>query len=258
MWFGLPRAFVPEVKSSTKSAAVNLSDAPRELRELGFAIVAASSVAETFPVAAGASLPWLHSWDQLPPDPHLADGGKYRFRRHASFIQTIAPPALSDVPYRPHWQPKAYNKLHGGIHRTFAPIEREVAGDPSFRALISRFGHLFAAIAATPKWFVEAHQFRIDASQGEGRPTPEGAHRDGVDFVALVLIERGDIAGGATTIHSDDGATLAEVTLAQPWTAMLLDDQRVIHATTPIKPAGPRPHRDTLVLTYRRDGFLEP
>ncbi len=246
------------MKSSTKSAAVNLSDAPRELRELGFAIVAASSVAETLPVAAGASLPWLHSWDHLPPDPHLADGGKYRFRRHASFIQMIAPPALLDVPYRPHWQPKAYNKLHGGIHRAFAPIEREVASDPSFRALISRFGHLFAAIAATPKWFVEAHQFRIDASQGEGRPTPEGAHRDGVDFVALVLIERGDIAGGATTIHSDDGTTLAEVTLAQPWTAMLLDDQRVIHATTPIQPAGPRPHRDTLVLTYRRDGFLEP
>jgi hypothetical protein len=246
------------VNPSTQSAAVSLNNAPRELRGRGFAIVVASSVAETLPTADAASAPWLRSWDELPADPHLADGGKYRFRRHASFIQTIAPPALSDVPYRPHWQPKAFNKLHGGIHRDFSPIEPEVAADPSFRALISRFGHVFAEISATPKWFVEAHQFRIDASHGEGRPTPEGAHRDGVDFVALVLLERGDIAGGATTIHADDGTTLADITLAQPWTAMLLDDRRVIHATTPIQPVGPRPHRDTLVLTYRRDGFLEP
>jgi hypothetical protein len=239
-------------------SAVSLSEASRELRELGYAIVAPSSVVETLPAADAATVPWLHSWDHLPTDPHLADGGKYRFRRHASFIQTMTPPALSDVPYRPHWQPKAFNKLHGGIHRDFSPIDPEVAADPSFRALISRFGHVFAEISPTPKWFVEAHQFRIDASHGEGRPTPEGAHRDGVDFVALILIERGDIDGGATTIQADDGTTLADITLAQPWTAMLLDDRRVIHATTPIRPAGARPHRDSLVLTYRRDGFLEP
>jgi hypothetical protein len=27
---------------------------------------------------------------------------------------------------------------------------------------------------------IEAHQFRIDTAEGIGRPTPEGAHRDGV------------------------------------------------------------------------------
>ena len=238
--------------------AVSLGDASRELRERGFAIVSASSVASAILGREARNVSWLRSWDRLPADPHLADGGKYRFRRHASFVQSFSPPALSDVPYRPHWQPKAFNKLHGGIHREFSPIEAGVAGDPAFRALIMQFGDVFAGVSAPAQWFIEAHQFRIDASEGEGRPTPEGAHRDGVDFVALVLIERGDIAGGATTIHSDDGGTLADVTLAAPWTTMLLDDQRVIHATTPIKPVGLRPHRDTLVLTYRRDGFLEP
>lgn len=233
---------------------VSLGDAPRELRERGFAFVHADSVTAALPSTPG----WVASWRHLPPDPHLADGGKYRFRRHASYIQTISPPALLDVPYRPHWQPKAFNKLHGGMHRAFEPIDAADSADPAFRALITRFGHVFAEVSPTPKWFVEAHQFRIDASRGEGRPTPEGAHRDGVDFVALVLVDRGDIAGGATTIHADDGSTLAEVTLSQSWTAMLLDDRRVIHATTPIKPIGPHPHRDTLVLTYRAEGFLEP
>lgn len=254
-----PLPAIPPAIAAAALPAGRLEDAASELRERGFAIVAAASVAAAIPnhaMAADSRL--LRSWDRLPTDPHLADGGKYRFRRHASFIQTFSPPALSDVPYRPHWQPKAFNKLHGGIHRPFAPIEPEVAADPTFRALIVRFGNVFGGIATPAQWFIEAHQFRIDASQGEGRPTPEGAHRDGVDFVALVLIERGDIAGGATTIHFNDEAALADLTLVTPWTAMLLDDQRVIHATTPIKPVGPRPHRDTLVLTYRRDGFLEP
>ena len=44
--------------------------------------------------------------------------------------------------------------------------------------------------------------------------------------------------------------------------AMLLDDERVIHETTPIFPAdGQDPKgglRDTLVLTYRAGGFQAP
>jgi hypothetical protein len=37
---------------------------------------------------------------------------------------------------------------------------------------------------------MEAHQFRIDTTDGIGRPTPEGAHRDGVDLVAVFLVGR--------------------------------------------------------------------
>jgi len=38
----------------------------------------------------------------------------------------------------------------------------------------------------------------------------------------------------------------------------LLDDQRVIHESTPIQPAGENGHRDTLVMTFRAGGFLDP
>ena len=36
---------------------------------------------------------------------------------------------------------------------------------------------------------------------------------------------------------------------------LLLDDERVIHETTPIQPVQGQGHRDTLVLTYRAGGF---
>jgi hypothetical protein len=104
-------------------------------------------------------------------------------------------------------------------------------------------------------WYVEAHQFRIDTEGGIGRPTPEGAHRDGVDLVAVFLVRREGIKGGETRVFQADGPAGQRFTLAEPWSLLLLDDERVIHETTPIQPTGGQGHRDTLVLTYRAGGF---
>ena len=46
-------------------------------------------------------------------------------------------------------------------------------------------------------------------------------------------------------------------TLTEPWSLLLLDDARMVHETTPIQPAAPGGHRDTLVITYRRGGFQD-
>ena len=91
-----------------------------------------------------------------------------------------------------------------------------------------------------------------------GRPTPEGAHRDGVDFVAVILVERQAVRGGETRVFEADGPHGVRFTLERPWSTMLLDDLKVIHESTPIQPDGDAPHRDTLVLTYRRGGFQDP
>jgi hypothetical protein len=107
-------------------------------------------------------------------------------------------------------------------------------------------------------WFVEAHQFRIDTSDGIGRPTPEGAHRDGVDMVAVFLVHREGVKGGETRVFDADGPNGQRFTLSEPWSVLLLDDARVIHESTPIQPLLPATqggHRDTLVLTLRAGGF---
>ncbi len=106
-----------------------------------------------------------------------------------------------------------------------------------------------------PRWFVEAHQFRIDTTDGIGRPTPEGAHRDGVDFVAVLLIAREGVKGGETRVFEADGPRGERFTLTEPWTMMLLDDARVIHESTPIQPTSEGGHRDTLVITLRAGSF---
>jgi hypothetical protein len=215
-------------------------------------------VADLAPLAA--------HWHDLPPDAHLKDGGRYRRRRHGSYVQDVGAGTLAAVPHRPHWQPTTYNALHGGMLRHFEPLDARLAQAPAFLALIRQLGECFAAVAAPRpgepvfdgRWYVEAHAFRIDTTGGVGRPTPEGAHRDGVGFVAVVLVDRVGVLGGETRVFEADGPNGVRFTLTEPWSALLLDDARVIHESTPIQPAGPGGHRDTLVLTYRAGGFQDP
>lgn len=84
---------------------------------------------------------------------------------------------------------------------------------------------------------MEAHQFRIDTSHGIGRPTPEGAHRDGTDFVAILFAGRENICGGENRIFEFNGRHGQRFTLTDKWT-LLLDDQRVIHESTPHPSSG--------------------
>ncbi len=199
---------------------------------------------------------WRASWDRLPPDAHLRDGGRYRRRRHGSFV--VSGEALTQVPHRAHWQPVSYNALHGGIERWFEPLEPALAGSAAFARLLVALGGVCSARKGEQPWYVEAHQFRIDTEGGIGRPTPEGAHRDGVDFVAVILVAREGVKGGESRVFDALGPQGLRFTLSRPWTTVLLDDERVIHETTPIQPAAPGGHRDTLVLTYRAHGFQDP
>ena len=52
-----------------------------------------------------------------------------------------------------------------------------------------------------------------------------------------------------------DGPSGQRFTLTEPWSLLFLDDQRMIHESTPIQPLDGGGHRDTLVLTYRANGF---
>ena len=202
------------------------------------------------------------SWNRLPPDAHLKDGGRYRHRRHACFIQDLTANTLTQTPHRAHWQPTSYNALHGGFERWFEPVEPAVAEAPAWTELLSQLGHLFAQVKPAARWYIEAHQFRIDTAEGVGRPTPEGAHRDGVDFVVVLLVARRGVKGGETRVFDAHGPNGMRFLMQEPLTALLLDDERVIHETTSLFPADDEAPgaglRDTLVLTFRADGFQAP
>ncbi|MET0937174.1 MAG: 2OG-Fe dioxygenase family protein [Luteibacter sp.] len=229
-----------------------------QVRDEGFAFVQGDAMRGL--VEHGATLAdwdaFVASWNALEPDTYLAATGRGRFRRrrHAVYAATafghVEPRA-----HQAHFQTLAYNTLQGNIERWFEPVLPEVANGATMRAILDFcrdfFGGLSPEIAS---WHVEVHQFRIEAAAGAaGEPTPEGSHRDGVDYVLVLLIDRENIASGTTTIHAPDGRSLGEFTLEHAFDAALIHDPRVFHGVTPVTPldASKASHRDVLVVTFR-------
>ena len=197
------------------------------------------------------------SWGALETDTFMADGGRYRRRRHAVF-RVAAGGEASREPHQPHYQGRDYNTLNGGIDRWFAPVTPEIGAGESLATILAFCARCFGGLSpATRAWKAEIHQFRIEAKPGsEGRPTPEGMHRDGVDFVLVLLISRTNIASGTTTIADLDRRPLGSFTLTEPFDAAIVDDRRVYHGVTPVVPQDPAQpaYRDVLVVTFKAVG----
>lgn len=223
----------------------------------GYARLSAAGLTDV--LGAGVLEGWAgvaRSWDDLPLDTFMGDGGRYRRRRHACFSLDDA--GIRREPHQPHVQSRAHNPLNGGIERWFAPVDDATASNAAVHTLLMRLGHTFAVAAgvsaADARWFVEMHQFRIEASaEAAGHPTPEGLHRDGVDWVAILLVGRDNVQGGVTTITDAAGQPRARFALEAPLELIVLDDRRVRHGVSAIGPADAAApaRRDTLVVTYR-------
>ena len=233
----------------------SLDQLNKTLTAQGFAVLGSDSVCALAGVSIEALQALQPSWNDLPPDQYLKDGGRYRRRRHASF--EVSPEWVRLVPHRAHWQPLSYNALHGGMQRWFDPMAPEVVQHDAWQKLLCGLARVACAAQGDQIWFTEAHQFRIDTTDGIGRPTPEGAHRDGVNWVAVFLLDRQGIKGGETRVFDINSPNGQRFTLTEPWSLLLLDDTRVIHETTPIQPEQQGGWRDTLVVTLRSGGFLD-
>jgi len=222
----------------------------------GFAFVHAAEMRDLL-TSAGPLADWpafAASWNTLELDRYMADGGRYRRRRHAVYA-AHAGGAIVRAPHQPHYQSRDYNALNGGIARWFEPVDETIGSGATMRAILRCSRGLFEGLAGARDWHVEVHQFRIEARQGEqGKPTPEGMHRDGVDYVLVLLVDRRNIASGTTTIHDLDKRMLGSFTLTDPLDSALVDDARCFHGVTPVEPENPAlpAYRDVLVVTFRK------
>ncbi len=228
------------------------------IRDAGFALVGSLEMAAVFAEFGPMDdfAPFAASWNDLGLDTYMADGGRYRKRRHAVFRAAPGQPIVREA-HAPHYQSRDYNPLNGGIARWFEPVAEPVATSASLGTILATVRGLSDRLQGAATWHIEMHQFRIEARAGtHGRPTPEGRHRDGVDVVLVLLINRVNIREGVTTVSAPDGRELGSFTLTNPLDAAVVDDLRVLHGVTPVVPEDPaKPgYRDVLVVTFRREG----
>ncbi|HWV12714.1 MAG TPA: 2OG-Fe dioxygenase family protein [Sphingobium sp.] len=233
------------------------SDIPNlqaELVRCGFARVAGPDMLARLRVEGAAWDAFARSWDDLGPDLYMADGGRYRRRRHAAFEARQG--LFTRKPHQPHFQSRDYNPLNGDVQRWFDPVHQATIDSPVMRAVLAYCAAAFDQ-AGSRRWHVEMHQFRIETSQGDvGRPTPEGLHRDGVDWVFVMLVERRNVSEGVTRIGAPDGMPLGEFTLVLPGDSVLINDHRILHGVTEIHAIEPNmpAWRDALVVTFAAEG----
>ena len=218
----------------------NLQPIAESLKRNGFAFAEAEAMQRVLGEAGLADWEsFAKSWDHLGIDSYMADGGRYRRRRHAAFAASSD--GVARKPHQPHYQSRDYNPLNGGIERWFAPVAEAIGAHPAMRG---DFADLLRSLrrpdAARHK---AARLARRDPpvphrGQGgrEGRPTPEGLHQDGVDWVLVLLIARENVASGMTSIHDLANRNIGNFTLTQPFDAAFVDDSRVSHGVTPVEP----------------------
>jgi len=205
----------------------------------------------------GALSDWVRfaeSWTDLQFDTYLPDGHRYRRRRHATLSARAGEDKVTLEAHQPHYQSLDYNPLVGGIERWFEPVQAEIVSGPTMQCVLAFCCRLFGALRPDTNWTIECHQFRIEARPDTpGRPTPEGVHRDGVDYALVLLINRTNIKSGTTTVHDLDGHALGSFTLTAPLDTAIVDDARVKHGVTAVEPIDPSraAYRDVLVVTFK-------
>ena len=236
-----------------------LNEIAERLAAEDFLFIEADRVVELLSSITGSDIghdqAFLDSWNRLEQDRYMADGGKYRKRRYAVYAIQNPGEAARLMPYQPHYQTLDYNPLNGGVARYFAPILDDLHHSQTLAALLEFGNRIFSQIGGNPQWHIELHQFRIEARDGrDGKPTPEGVHRDGVDFVIVVMIKRVNIDSGATTIFDLDNRLVGEFMLRETFDTVLVNDRRVYHGVTPITRLDPEQEafRDVLVITFRK------
>ncbi|MEU3751603.1 2OG-Fe dioxygenase family protein [Streptomyces olivoreticuli] len=175
------------------------------------------------------------SWDNLPADAHLGTDRPYRFRRYASF--RIHGDRLERLPHAAFFQDRSVNRVHGGVDRLFAPLADAVATGAALHAIVRALHERLPG----PRAGIDTcgvHQIRVTATvRAEGHPAPEGVHRDGHAYVAQVLIRRRDVRGAESCLYDLQERPVHRALLTAPLETIVLDDRRVLHGVSPVRPA---------------------
>lgn len=205
---------------------------------------------------------FAQSWHDLRQDEYMGDGGTYRFRRYSEFHLAQAKDTLRILPHRPYRQSKEDNYLNGEIDRLYSPMLEGTQENPAFKQVLCSFADVMAPLYRSAEWLVQVFQNRILASDGHpGHPTPEGIHRDGVDFVLTLLIQRDNVDGGESSTYAQDGKTLqTSVTLKKAGDFIFLNDRLMKHSVQPINRLDPAKegYRDALIAMFTQQSSVKP
>ncbi|NAW86142.1 hypothetical protein CAG71_06635 [Photobacterium halotolerans] len=188
----------------------------------------------------------------------MGDGGTYRYRRYGQLQKSKNSTCLTLHEHGPYIQSRTINQLNGGVARYFDPLTKQFLMSPVLEKIILFLSEVYdAATGMANDWNIRLHPYRILANEREnGKPTPEGLHRDGVTYIATLMINRVNIEGGTTIITDNHSQILYEKTLILPLDLIVADDALTMHEVSSVQACYPNKVscRDVLVIAFTIQG----
>ncbi len=185
----------------------------------------------------------LESYADLPADPYCPG----RWRRFSQYRMGWDGGAWTSalLEHRPHVQSRRHNNYIGGVLRAFEPVLADLTD-------LIEFAARGLGLDTGLDWQVDLHQWRTACEPGEQRASvPEGIHRDGHAYAAVLVLRREGVGGGITQLFGDDHQRPLEEFVLESGEGILFDDQRLAHNTTAVHAAGTaRGERDIVVIDF--------
>jgi hypothetical protein len=188
----------------------------------------------------------LASFNDLVLDPYC--GGNQRYRRFDQYHIRFEDGRwqLTLLPHRSFIQSKRYNVFAGGLLRDFEPL----CVDPSLYADVCARA---IPLPTDTEWQINVHQCRVIASPDiPGISVPEGPHRDGHEYTAILVSRRHQINGAITRLSPLGESEPFFTTVLNDNQALVFSDERMFHYTTNLEPFDDSGHRDLWMIVFDR------
>lgn len=184
----------------------------------------------------------------------MNDGGTYRQRRFSRFHINISDSVrIRQKEHAPYSQPVHLNPLNGGLVRHFEPIKDSTVSIVVFENLLKWIGLVLGKADGKDEWDLNVYQNRTLANNKvNGKPVPEGMHRDGVRYSVLMGIGRKNVDGAESTVFDDNKNPIVTHTITEG-DLLIFCDEECYHDTTEVNlqaSSVASGSRDVMVVEY--------
>ena len=190
------------------------------------------------------------SFNNVPETDHK--DGKYRLRRYSKVELLMEPKQFKTLPVKEFNQSSDYNKFQGDVERTFENVEDKTLRSKGMEEML----YLFRKLNHLPhETQVDIHQMRVITLPNQtAEVSPEGAHQDGYDCIAMFGISRHNILGGELLVSdSEIGEPFMTVPINEG-TGVFLNDQVLWHNASSLETVekGRTGYMDAFILTANK------
>jgi len=190
------------------------------------------------------------SFNNVPSTDHK--DGKYRLRRYSKVQLLLEPKKFKPLEVKEFNQSSEYNKFQGDVERTFENVEDETLYSQGMEEML----YMFRMLNNLPHGSeVDIHQMRvITLPSVPAEVSPEGAHQDGYDCIAMFGIARHNILGGELLVSDGEmGNPFVSIPINEG-TGVFLNDQALWHNASSLAPIekGRTGYMDAFILTANK------